>query len=693
MLNALTHLCPNPAKAIRHTGKIATTLAPPREAQSQISQVPYLPGLDGLRALAVVAVMIFHANHDWLPAGFLGVEVFFVISGYLITLLLISEHERNGQVSLGAFWGRRFRRLLPALALTLVGVTAYCALFADEQLGRLRGDVVGAVFYVSNWFQVWSGQGYGESAAFVPLRHLWSLAVEEQFYLIWPLVMVVLLRRGRDRLPRIGIILIAVSFVIAALVSVLFHLGAYSSPTSNPDAYFSVFGRAIDTNNFLYLGTITRSGGIMLGAGFAMLWRPLAVMRGPMRAKGRMMDIVAIVALAGLVIQMLVYELIGATSGAYYPPLFNGGLLVTGLFTIALIATVTHQNSAVGRFLGNRWLNWVGTRSYGLYLFHWPIYQVIRKEAGLSLSLVEFGLALIATAGVAEASYRFVEMPVRRRQFWSQFSAVKTPLMVGLGAFGLLVGYSIVSLVSADVQCTTRTQCDAEQAARALEQATATTTIAPPTETPSETPADTADTSAGTPSTGQDVPTTPAPTTTAAPRVLKLVAVGESVMAGAATTLLDYDDVIADAEENRGPNEVRDVVTNWVTGNDVQVLVVQVGTNGPVTQAQYDAIAEVAASVPKVYFMTVKAPKDWIPANNAIIRALPGTYPNIQVIDWEAEAVLIQTELSPSDGGVHLRTGTAIRAYANLILAAAGLAVIEDPNVGETNPASVAATG
>src|SRR5688572_15277165 len=121
-------------------------MAPPRASSNQISRVPYLPGLDGMRALAVIAVMIFHADHDWLSAGFLGVEVFFVISGYLITLLLIGEHERASFISLRAFWGRRLRRLLPALYVTLVFVIAYCALFLKDPLGKLRGDVVGAVF-------------------------------------------------------------------------------------------------------------------------------------------------------------------------------------------------------------------------------------------------------------------------------------------------------------------------------------------------------------------------------------------------------------------------------------------------------------------------------------------------------------------------------------------------------------------
>ena len=168
-----------------------TTLTPPPspsfdvgEHNARISRVPYLSGLDGMRALAVIAVMVYHANSSWLPGGFLGVEMFFVISGYLITLLIIAERERSYTVSLVGFWKRRARRLLPALYVMLVLVVAYTAVFESAALGQLRGDVIAGLFYVSNWYQLWVGLGYTAAFDFAPLRHLWSLAVEEQFYVI-----------------------------------------------------------------------------------------------------------------------------------------------------------------------------------------------------------------------------------------------------------------------------------------------------------------------------------------------------------------------------------------------------------------------------------------------------------------------------------------------------------------------------
>ena len=178
-----------------------------------------------MRALAVVAVMVYHANPAWLPGGFLGVEVFFVISGYLITLLLIGEHERSGTVSLGRFYLRRARRLLPALFALLVGVTVYTAVFRRDALGLLRGDVLAALGYVSNWYQIWVGQGYTAAGDFAPLRHLWSLAVEEQFYLLWPLVMIGLIRLGRRRLPSMSVWLVAAAIAITAIAAAVVTAG------------------------------------------------------------------------------------------------------------------------------------------------------------------------------------------------------------------------------------------------------------------------------------------------------------------------------------------------------------------------------------------------------------------------------------------------------------------------------------
>ena len=287
-----------------HVEHAETTVLPratARRGRSHISRVPYLPGLDGLRAIAVVAVMVYHASSDWLPGGFLGVDVFFVISGYLITLLLIAEHEKTGRVHLGHFWLRRARRLLPALFLMLLLLVTYTAIFRSDALGQLRGDVLGGVFYVSNWYQIAVGAGYTAAGDFAPLRHLWSLAVEEQFYLIWPLVMVALLRRGDRRIAGAAKWLVLVSVVITAATALAYHRGTIGECDVTPEAYWTLGERCVSKADALYLSTITRAPGLLLGSAFAMVWRPMAIMRSPMRTKARLLDVVALAGLAGLV--------------------------------------------------------------------------------------------------------------------------------------------------------------------------------------------------------------------------------------------------------------------------------------------------------------------------------------------------------------------------------------------------------
>ena len=388
----------------------------PGTSSGGLNRVPYLPGLDGLRAIAVVGVMIYHANHTWLHGGFLGVEVFFVISGYLITLLLLGEDERDGGVNLRQFWLRRARRLLPALYVMMAMVAIYIMIFYREVSAQVRGDFLAGILYVSNWYQIIVGQGYASSEAFVPLRHLWSLAVEEQFYFIWPLVMVAILRRARHRLPQVGLQLFGASLTIAVAVGLLFADGfvPLSCPTdvADPNGYWHIAGRCISVNDTLYLGSFSRAGGLLLGAGFAMLWRPMAILRGPLRDKGRQLDLLAFVGLAAL--GWLMWSMYLLENGRYNPWLFRGGFLLAGVVTLMVVAAATHQHAATGRLLGNPVFNWIGTRSYGLYLYHWPIYQIIRKQAQILLTPVEFVVAMVATVLITEASYRFIETPIRK---------------------------------------------------------------------------------------------------------------------------------------------------------------------------------------------------------------------------------------------------------------------------------------
>ena len=637
-----------------------STVSRPATAEAGLSRVPYLPGLDGLRAIAVIGVIIYHAHHDWLPGGFLGVEVFFVISGYLITLLLMGERERTGHVDLRQFWARRFRRLLPALYVMMAFVAVYIAAFYPAAREQTRGDFLAGILYVSNWYEIFVGQGYGASEAFAPLRHLWSLAVEEQFYLVWPLVMVAILRRSRSRLPEVGLKLIGVSAFIAIMVAVFYVPGVVATTcgTEFTRGTWTVFGRCIAVNDMLYLGSFSRAGGLMLGAGFAMLWRPVAIMRGPLRDKGRRLDVLAGLGLALLLYFMLTMYL--QERGVYNPWLYRGGFFVTGVATLLLIAAATHRGAVTGKLLGHPALVWVGTRSYGLYLYHWPVFQMIRKQANIQMSIPQIILGLLITVPITEASYRFIETPIRKNGMRASLAGLRGQtrhLLAGVAA-ALVVGLAAFSLLRADPQCVGEVDCSLEAAAQGQD-----TTL--PTES---VPVDSVTT----------VPGETIATTTTVPKVpQKHLAIGESVMAGAVSQL-ESAGVFVQVREGRGPEGVKNAVIQLRDAGDVgagTTIVIQVGTNAPMSGSDLDAImVEVPTDAAGVVFMTIHADIEYVPANNELIRALPDKYPNVSVIDWDVKAA----EVELCADGIHISCNGSGPAtfYTNLILEAFGLPLI-----------------
>ena len=664
----------------------------------QISQLPYSPGLDGLRALAVVAVMVYHANHTWLSGGFLGVEVFFVISGYLITLLLIAEHERHGRIDLGQFWLRRARRLLPALFVMLAALAVYMTLFNSRPLGRTRGDFLGGLLYGSNWYQIVVGQSYTDIEAFAPLRHLWSLAVEEQFYLIWPVVMIFLLRKGRERLPKIAMRLFLIAVVIAVAVAVLYQPGFVAPDcTGDTNGYAKIFGRCINVNDALYLSTFSRASGLLLGAGFAMLWRPVALMRGPMRKKGHLLDAIALVGLILLGLLMWRITLQDSFTAEFDPWLYRGGFFFTGIVTLLVIAAVVHRQAFLGRLLGNRVFNWIGTRSYGLYLFHWPIYQIIRKS-GFDMTVWQFVLAMAITVPITEACYRVIETPIRRHGLMGWRSEGRRPaaavyrrrrrLMLAVAGISAVLGFAGMSVAVADNQCVGDVECSTENPNIALPESTSSTS------TTSTTLAETTPTDVTTGSTGStgstvstastDVipvdttPVTEAPPATPEATVVSMpasdkapIALGESVMLGAITQLQEGGFYV-DALKSRQGDQMAELVEGLrAMGQIGATVVIQIGTNGAIDQAVLDRImAQLPAdTTPQVIFLTVTAPNGWTDGNNALIRNLPTIYPNVQVLDWQAATAMIEL----CKDGIHLVCGTgAQRAYANLIFDAVG---------------------
>lgn len=355
------------------------------------ARMPYLPALDGIRALAVLAVVVFHANETWLTGGFLGVDVFFVVSGFLITALLVAERERAGGVDLRAFWARRARRLLPALALVLAATSLYAIFVLGDQLLTHFREVLAAVVYVTNWDLILREVSYFEFFERPSqLRHLWSLAVEEQFYLLWPLLFA-----GASRFVSRRALLAIVLLLAAA--SLIWMTQLYR-PGEDPSR--------------VYFGSDPRAFTILLGVALGLFWRPWR-WRWPEQRRdlGRLLDVAGV---AGLVVVAVIMQQAYWREAWLYP----WGLLGASLGSVALIAAVASRGSKSAAVLGIAPLRWLGLRSYGVYLWHWPVLLALRYEVGLGgWELFAAGAAL--SAALAEVSYRWVETPIRRGEFWA----------------------------------------------------------------------------------------------------------------------------------------------------------------------------------------------------------------------------------------------------------------------------------
>jgi peptidoglycan/LPS O-acetylase OafA/YrhL len=358
----------------------------------------HIPGLDGIRALAVLAVLGFHGGVPGFGGGNIGVDVFFVLSGFLITSLLVEEWERSGTISVRAFYERRARRLLPALLVFMGLIVVYAAYFAEpDTLSSLRGDAFSTLGYVANWRFILSDQGYFVHFGPVsPLLHTWSLAVEEQFYLVWPTVALFTLRRWGRR--GVGVVAAAGAVASAIVTVALADAGA--------------------STNRLYYGTDTRAQEIMIGALLAVLWPTLHRWH-----RARIMTLAGLVGAVGLI--WAAHSVNG--QGGF---LYHGGYMVIALCAAAVVLVVVElPGSALGRLLGLRGLGYIGLISYGVYLYHYPLFLILNgQRTGLSGPPL-LALRLAATGAMAVASYHLVERPLRNRRRVSL-----RPLLVGMAA-------------------------------------------------------------------------------------------------------------------------------------------------------------------------------------------------------------------------------------------------------------------
>lgn len=612
----------------------------------------YLPGLDGLRALAVLAVLGYHGGIVGLPGGFLGVEVFLVISGYLITALLVAERNATGRLNLKDFFIRRARRLLPAVGLLLVVVSAVSVVFLPDEVAGLRGDVLSALFYVQNWHQIFADQSYFAAVARPPLlRHLWSLAVEEQFYLVWPIVFAVGIRVLGRRSLLVGVVAGAVAS--AVWMAVLF------SPLVDPTR--------------VYYGTDTRASGLLLGVALAMVWPPWRLRTNVTIGGRALLDGIGVAALLGLVGLM-------ATLGEFSTVLYRGGFFVTGVLSVVVIAVLVHPAARLGTVLGIAPLRWIGLRSYGIYLWHWPVFMLTRPGLdvawpGWVVVVVRLGLTL----GIAELSFRFVEMPVRRGALgrgWARLKAARSTadiaernrVLVGgsVAMAGLLVLGAV--MVRADEPgpppwfvATSGGSGPAVDASGALAFLPSPLAGAILDRQAAQQGAQQAADQAADQAAG--------PTTTTMPPLVagRVTLVGDSVMLGAIDQLGATlpGEVITDAAVSRQVADGLSLLRLWRDiGYLGDTVVVNLGNNGVFTDQQFDEMMEILDGVPNVVVVNTRNTFAWQEGVNATLARGAARYPNVELVDWHAAS-------GPNgvwfwNDGMHLRPEGA-QAYADLL--------------------------
>ncbi|MFS7408246.1 acyltransferase family protein [Carnobacterium maltaromaticum] len=588
------------------------------EKAKRLKSSRYMSGLDGLRALAVIGVIFYHLTPHILPGGFLGVPIFFVLSGYLISDLLIQEFEQNGKISLKQFWKRRLNRLYPALVTMLILVTGWITIFERSLLLNIRNMILTSLVYLNNWWQISQGASYFDRFTTPsPFVHLWSLAIEGQFYLIWPVIVVfaiVFIKRN----DWIFYTFIGVSILSALLMAILYVPGADPSR--------------------VYYGTDTRAFSLLIGSALAFIWPSMKLKKNLPNAGRVTLDAVGVLSL-GLLIWLMV-QLMDSDPFTYY-----GGIFIFSLISGILVAVVAHPATWLAKLLSLQPLKWIGQRSYGLYLWQYPVMILYEVKVGdtslhpLRHLIIQITLIIL----ISEASYRFVEMPFKKlnirevlnwnviadhgKSLWRNQTITGKMHKVGIVLLSLILIISLVGFTVAPVG-------DSPGKIRLAAQLKANQTKIDKQKQDliKQKNKKVEESAVREPLFGL----TPEQMKEAGE--LKVTLIGDSVMLSVVNPVEQlFPKAVIDGVIGRQLYQTVPVIESLKQEDKLgNPVVIALGTNGAFTDKQMDDLLAAVGDSKKVYLVNTQVPKNWKNSVNQGISSAAKRHSNVEVIDWNS---------------------------------------------------------
>ena len=574
--------------------------------------IQYIPAIDGLRAVAVIAVILYHLGISWIPGGFLGVDLFFVISGYVITRLLLDSIQERGGLDLRDFYMARIRRLLPPLIFMIVVTSIVVGIWAPDTTKKFLTDAPFSIFGGMNWWLVFNQQDYFESSGRPPLlQHTWSLAVEAQFYLLWPLILLVVLKYfGKKVIPAAALIIAAISGVALMLVS--FQLDATNSSKVS----------------HIYFGTDTHSIGLFLGAALAVSWIP---QNFNLQVTRRAQDFIDSIGVFGFIGILATFALIDESE----PTLYRIAFPLAGIFGTAILISIVHPASRFAPLLRNKVLLWIGERSYAIYLWHWVIFQISRPQVDLDgENWALFSLRILLVLAMADISLRLVELPIRSGAvaYWFGGMKYRTKAVRRKQKLTLALSISILIFTSASVSVSAIMRVDKENQELLQSLKEADKPIITPIENPNNP---------------------------------GLWVTGDSVILGIRHILeMDHPIALINARVGRQAPELLEVMLRDGPMAPNSPVVFNLGNNNALTRAQVIAVFEAVKAAPQRIVVNTAVPRPWRETNNELINEIAASYPNTVVVRWDQISEGRPEYFAPD--GVHLVPAGA-RAYVAAI--------------------------